>query len=422
MAILPLAALALIPVMLTELHLFSIHDLVGATVPDTIFFEHAAQGLMQGHLPYGANFLTAPDSSLVFVYPPISLLLAIPPLLAGSRYSLGLALEMLLLLGAGLWLLDRYRRQAGVAFPIALASAALLLALGPLVVTRMDGIQGLALAGAALALRSRRLALAVGLVALAALVKETVVVALLPVVLWALWPEQGHRWAQGLGRRTASVALGLLPAAVLLGIFGVWSKGRVLSAAITSVHRGVEVESFPATISYLTHWIWPVTVYTGRLGSQQISGRQVSLVAGVLVVSGAAALVWATVRLVRERRRPAAAMAVAIAIALVTTPVLSPQYLLALMPVLVLAAATEFGGARANRLLLLGAAVALLTQVEFPYLFGSVVSLSPVGMGIVAVRNLLLMAIAVGLVRSDPGPSLQPASSQAVSPGTALAG
>ncbi|HVB14183.1 MAG TPA: glycosyltransferase 87 family protein [Candidatus Dormibacteraeota bacterium] len=398
---LSLAAVALIPILLTELHLFPIHDLVGSTVPDTIFFEHAAQGLLQGHLPYGAHFLTAPDSRQVFVYPPLSLLLAVPPLMAGSDYPLGFAVEMLVLLGIGLWLLERYCRRAGIAFPVALTAAALLVALGPIVVTRVDGLQGLALAGAALALRGRRMTLAVVLVTLAALVKETVAVAALPVVVWAIWPPVGERWHQGLGQRAAAVGLGLVPAAVVLLTFAVWSRGKVVGAAIASVHRGVEIESVSATISYLLHPFLRLTSYTGRLASVQVSGPQVAWVAAIVAVVGVVALIWGTLHFAQGRRCPASAIAFAIAVSLAATPVFSPQYLLALMPVVALAAATEFEIRRANLLLGIGFLVALLTQVEFPYLFSSVAALDPLGMAIVALRNLSLIALAVCLLRAS---------------------
>lgn len=404
LVLVPLTGLALIPVMLTELHVFPLHDLVGSAIPDTIYFWHAAQGLMQGHVPYGIHFLTAPDSSKVFVYPPLSLLLAVPPLVAGSAYPFAFAVEMLVLLAAGLWVVERSCRRAGIAFPVALTTAALLVALGPVVVTRFDAVQGLAMVGVALALSSRRMALAVALVTLAALIKETVVVAALPVVVWALWPPAGVRWTEGLGRRITTVGLGLVPAVVVLATFVVWSRGRVVAGAIASVHRGVEIESVAATISYLLHPIFRLSSQYGSLGSAQVSGAQVSVVAAVVVVVGVAALIWGTFHFARERRRPATAIAFALVVALASTPVLSPQYLLALMPVLVIAATTECGRTRGNWLLASALVVALLTQAEFPYLFASVAALQPLGMAIVALRNLLLIGIAVYLARADPGP------------------
>ena len=414
LVIVPMAALALVPVLLTELHFFPIRDLVGATIPDTIYLEHAAQGLVQGHQPYGTNFLTAPDGRLVFVYPPLSLLLALPALLAGADYSFGLALELLVLLGLGLWLLGWGCRRSGISFPAVLLIGLLLLAMGPVLVTRVDALQGLALAGAALALRSRRTALAVALVALATLAKETVVVAALPVVVWSLWPPPGSRWRSGLGHRVGAVLLGLIPAATLLLIFGIWSAGRVLNSAGASINRGVEIESVPAVISALLRPIFPLTVSTGKLASVQVSGAEVTWVATVVALVGVAALVWGAVHFARARCQPATAIAFALAVGLAATPVFSPQYLLSLMPVLVLAACTEVGPARGRLLLLLGLLLGLLTQVEFPYLFSSVDVLAPLGTAVVVARNLLLIVTAVTLARSHPAPPAE--SNRAASP------
>jgi hypothetical protein len=414
--VVPLTALALIPVMLTELHFFSLHDLVGSAIPDTIYLEHAAEGLLRGHVPYRPDFLTAPDRQLVFVYPPLTLLLSIPPLLAGPYYSFGFAVELLVFLAVGLWLVHLACQRLGISYPVALAAGLLLIAMGPVMVTRLDVLQGLALAGAALALRGRRMALAVALVTLAVLVKETVVVAVLPVVVWAVWPPVGQPWQRGLGRRLGAVALGLVPAAVVLLAFAVWSRGDVFSAAGTNLHRGVEIESVPATISYLLSPIFRLTTYMGSLGSQQISGSQVVWVAAVVGAIGVVALVWGAFHFAREGRRPATAVAFAIAVGLATTPVLSPQYLLALVPVLALAAGSESGRGRGRLLLAACLAMALLTQAEFPYLFGSVAKLDPVGTAIVAVRNLLVIAIALNLARTATAPSAEVAGKELPQP------
>lgn len=400
--ILPLAAVALVPLLFTEMHLFSSHDLVGSVIPDINFLEHAAQGLVRGHVPYAARFLIAPDTRLTFIYPPLSLLLGLPPLLAGSHYTLGFSLQMVVVLGVGLLALEFFCRRCRVSFPVALIAAVLLLAVGPIVVARLDGLQGVALAGAGLALRSKRITLAVVLITLAALVKETVAVAIIPVLVWGLWPADGQGWSEGLSRRLAAIGWGLVPAVVVVVVFGVWSRGKILGAALTGIHRGVEIESVPATISYLLRPLFRLHSYTGILASVQVSGHLVTIVAAVVGVVGVVTVLWGAVHFARERRRPVTAIAFAVAVSLATTPVLSPQYVLALMPILVLAAATEFPAFRAYVLLGGGLVTALLTQAEFPYLFSSVASLDPLGMGIVALRNLFLIALAITLARSAP--------------------
>ena len=405
LAIVPLAILGLVPVLLNELGITPINDLVADATPDLLVFEHGAQGLIQGHLPYAVHFLSAPYGHVAFVYPPLSLLLMVPPLLAGSRYEFGFAVEMLLLLAGGFWLLASSCRRVGVVYPVALIAAALMFALGPVLVTRVDGLQGLMVAGAALALRSRRVTLAVALVTLAALIKETVVVAALPIVVWGLWPPAAQPWTVGLGGRVKAVGLGLIPAALLMVVFLAWSQGRVIAAAFSSIHRGVEIESVPATLAYLLSPIVRLTSYTGHIGSVQVSGRLVSPVAAGVALVGVVAVLGGVFHFAKEGRRPVTSVAFAIAAALASTPVLSPQYLLALVPVLVLAATTEFGRTRRYVLLGSGLGLALLTQVEFPDLFSQVVALNPLAMVVVALRNLLLISIAVNLARADPDPT-----------------
>ncbi len=79
-------------------------------------------------------------------------------------------------------------------------------------------------------------------------------------------------------------------------------------------------------------------------------------------------------------------------LALLVTPVLSPQYLDALTPCLCLAALEARPSIRAY--LLWGTlGLALLTQLEFPYLWTSVLSLSAHGLVALELRNLALVAI-----------------------------
>jgi hypothetical protein len=91
-------------------------------------------------------------------------------------------------------------------------------------------------------------------------------------------------------------------------------------------------------------------------------------------------------------------------VGLSATPVLSPQYLLDLLPVLAVAACMEMPSKQGAWLLLMGLAVALLTQAQFPYLFSSVVRLAPPGLIVLLVRNVTLLAVSVVLIRLAPWP------------------
>ena len=74
---------------------------------------------------------------------------------------------------------------------------------------------------------------------------------------------------------------------------------------------------------------------------------------------------------------------------LVCSKVLSPQYFLFLLPMLVLAPAPRAAGAAArNWCLVLG--IYALTGTIFPWLFGDLVALKPLAAGLLAIRNSAL--------------------------------
>lgn len=412
--VLPLTVLALVPLVFTELGYFSIRDLVGSTIADVVYLSHGAFGLTAGHVPYTTGFMTAPDQHLAFLYPPLTLVLLMPAALAGSHFTAGFSIEILLLVVLGVVLLGRAARRSGLTFPVGLGVFVLVIALGPTALTRVDAVQGLLVAGAALALSRRRERTAVALVAAAVLIKETAVLAAVPIVLWCLWPKAGEPVGTALRRGAVNVLIGGAPALALFLGFLIWSGGGEVTSALTSVHRGLEVESLPAFLAICLSWLVPVHPYFGHLASYQIRASDAGLLAGVVSALGALAVVVGSVRFCRLQRRPATMVAFAVAAGLCTTPVLSPQYLLDLLPVLVVAAVAENSGPARDRILLIALAVALLTQVEFPYLFALVIKLAPVGLVPLFARNLLLVLLAVLLgrgARSEsrvPQPSAEP--------------
>lgn len=186
---LPLAILGAGPLAATEVRHFASSNLVTSAVADVVYFSHGAFGLAHGHVPYSIHFMTYPDQNLRYLYPPLTLLISLPPVLAGSNYATAFSVEVLLLVAVGAWLLGAAGRRWGSPFPVGLAALVLLLATGPVLLTRLDAIQGLMVAGAALALMGRRRVIAVLLVSLAVLIKETAVLAAVPVALWCLFPD-----------------------------------------------------------------------------------------------------------------------------------------------------------------------------------------------------------------------------------------
>jgi hypothetical protein len=394
---LPMLLLAGAPLLVTELRRPLFHNALASAIADVIYLGHGAFGLAHGHIPYTSGFMTYPDQHITYLYPPLSLLITMPPVLAGPYFTAAFSIEMLVLVLAGALILGRVCRGLGMTPYVGLAVAVTLLAAGPVLLTRVDAVQGLLVAGAALALTRRRAMTAVLLVSLAVLVKETAITAAVPVVLWCLLPEPGQ--TVEVWKRVGKVIAGALPALAIFTFFLVWSRGAELTAALSSVHRGLEIESVPASVAILLGRLVPVHAYLGHLASWQLRAADAGLLASASTAVGVVAVIGGALFFTWSRRRPVTAVAFCVAAGLCATPVLSPQYLLLLFPVLVLAAAAEFPTRQAHRLLLLGLAVALLTQAEFPYLYGSVVSLGVAGSGSVLARNALLIVIAVLLAR-----------------------
>ncbi len=401
----PLLLLAVCSVLPTELHWYSIHTLVGSAIPDVIYLGHAAFGLAQGHTPYAAFFLTRPDQRLPYLYPPVTLLLSLPPVLAGARYTFAFSIEMLLFGAVGVALVGFAARRLGARPDAGLVVSVLILAFGPIVSTRVDGIQGLMVAGSALALAGRRQTLAVALVALAVLVKETAVLAAVPVALWVLLPDGAS--LRPLGARLRTLALGLAPAVLILLVFIVWSRGGLIMSSLDSIHRAMEIESVPATVVLALSHFMAVRPYAGRLGSWELRAADTSAIALGMSSAGALFLVLSSWAFAARHQRPATAMACAVAIGLSATPVLSPQYLLDLAPLVAVAASLEIPRRLALTLLSLTLLVGLLTQAEFPYLFPEIVKLAPPAVIVLAARNLALIAVAAILGGQAPWSSLR---------------
>jgi hypothetical protein len=405
---LPLLLLAVVPLLIEELTFPLPHLTLASAVADVVYLSHGAFGLVQGHVPYRSGFMTFPDQRITYLYPPLTLLISLPPVLAGTRhYDAAFSIEILLLGLVGATFLGWSCRRLGMPGYIGLAAAVLLLAVGPVLLTRVDAIQGLLVAGSALALMRRRNVTAVLLVSLAVLIKETAVPAALPVVLWCLFPESSQ--ATVLWKRVGKVVAGGLPALAIFTFVLVWSRGAELTASLASVHRGLEIESVPASVAIALSRLMPVHPYLGRLASWQLATGDATVLAAVATVVGLVAVVGGAMYFVWRRCNPATAVAFCVAASLCATPVLSPQYLLLLLPVLALAAVVEFPPMMARRLILLGLAVAILTQAEFPYSFASVVTLSPTGTGLLLARNALLILLAVLLAlhsRKSPEPTV----------------
>ncbi|MGC2192669.1 MAG: hypothetical protein WA751_10080 [Candidatus Dormiibacterota bacterium] len=378
---------------------------VGLAGADVASYHLVVNRLLAGVMPYSATF----HGRTPFIYPPGIFAFIVPPIIAGGHYTLAFAAEMLalILLGAA-WLARVGRSVYGEHAGIGWATLALLAAAGPVTLLRPDPAIGILLAGSVLAWQRRHRSLAFVLIALAGLIKDYGWVALIPMLALQLGEANGmaRTFASRIGRVLGSAVPAIVLVVVVGVIFAVWSHGDLIHSQLLNGARGVELESLAAGLLLALTQGRTVVVFRGQLGNMLLGGPDLHLSLAVIlfVCVGALATGLVAWRAYRQQVSAGVAVAAVVAAALVATPVLSPQYLDALLPCLVLAAA-ELGYPQGGRLLCLGLAIALVTQLEFPYLWLSAVALHPYALAVLELRNLLLvvcLVVLVGWHRSAP--------------------
>jgi hypothetical protein len=263
------------------------------------------------------------------------------------------------------------------------------LMLGSVILTRFDLWPAALLAGALAALVAGRNRLGLGVLALATTAKLYPAVVLPLALVWI-----GRRR----GAREAGIALAVF-GAVLAAVavpFAVGSPGGLAHSVTEQLGRPLQIESLGAGVLLAAHQLgtYDPTVVTNH-GSQNFEGTIPDGLAAVETAFQALALV--TVWVVAAKLRPArerllAGSAAAVAAVVAFGKVLSPQFLIWLIPLVPLVAGSL--GLAACGLLALAF---VTTQIWFPYRYWDVVALEPVGW-LVLVRDVLLIALLAVLV------------------------
>jgi hypothetical protein len=354
-------------------------------------YQHWAQLLRAGQVPY---------RDFAFEYPPA----ALGPMYLASYMSWSYATSFAVLMGvcgAGCIALLATTLRAVEASAARVWAALLLfavspLALGSLFETRFDLWPALlALAGLAALVRERPV-LSGALLGLGFAAKLWPAV-LLPVAVIHLWRRRGG------GTALAAVAAFLVVAAacflpfVVLAPHGVWASLR------GQLDRPLQVESLGAAILMAAEHLGmrPLTTITSH-GAQALSGRGAGLAALLSTVAEIAAVVGTWLAYARRRtREPEAALlaaAATVAAVIAFDKVLSPQYLIWLVPFVPLVAGLR--GVLAAGLLLLALT---LTQTWFPWSYWQLASghASPWSWYLLA-RDLALVALAAVLAELQP--------------------
>ncbi len=219
-------------------------------------------------------------------------------------------------------------------------------------------------------------------------------VVLVPLALIELWRRgRGRAVSQGVGAALAVLAAGIGPFLVLAP-HGLWW------AAHRQLVRPVQVESLAAAVFAAAHMLAGAHLHVVKSsGSDNLVGTGPDLAGTISSVASLLALVVVYVYYVRgpaTRERLVTASVAAVAVFIAFTKVFSPQYLIWLMPIVPL-----LGGRAGARAAGLFAVAVGLTQIWEPYRYYDYYStFAPWLVTLVVVRDLLVVAIVVVLVRA----------------------
>jgi Glycosyltransferase family 87 len=353
-------------------------------IVDTPVYQEYGEAMAAGEVPYRDFELEYPPGALPVFW--------LPTLGPAEHYDSIFEAVMWICAAALLALVVRTAATLGDSpqrlLAVAVGVAVFPLALGTVVLTRYD-LWPAALAAAALAavLAGReRLGLAVLGVAVAAKIYPLV---LLPPLLVYV--------ARTRGRREAAIGLGTFGVALALVVvpFAVVAPEGLVDSVERQLDRPLQIESLGSSVLLVGHQLglYDPSVVSSH-GSQNLTGPLPDALATAQTVLQAAALVAVWLLFARGPATPArlvAACAASVAVFVAFGKVLSPQFLIWLVPVAALVA--RRGGIAAGAFL--GAAL-VTTHVWFPTRYWDVVDLEPVGW-LVFVRNVLLVALVVVL-------------------------
>jgi Glycosyltransferase family 87 len=372
---------------------FFTHD----AIVDTPVYERYGSAIDSGQVPYR-------DFSVE--YPPGALPVFALPALRGAhgdvfrrRFELLMAFlgevmvicvaVALVALGAGRrWLL------AALGF-VALAAVAL----GPVVLTRFDLWPAVLTAAALAALISGRLRL--GHAALGAAVAAKLYPAVLvPITIAYVWKREGRREAVACGGLLLVVLAAVFVPFIVLAPHGVWESFWNQGS------RPLQIESLGAVLLLAGHHVfgYSLTIDSSH-GSQNLAGTGPDAFAVALSVLQLAALIATWILFARgpaTRERMLLASAAALVAFVALGKVLSPQFLIWLIPVVPLV----YGRRGLTASVLLAAAL-LVTQLWFPYRYWDLaLHFGALESWLVLARDLLLVALfavlARGLLDRDP--------------------
>ncbi len=353
-------------------------------VVDTPVYEKYGNWMTDGKVPYRDFGVEYPPGALpAFV---------VPALLDGGGRSYRAVFEWLMLVsGVALVFFTALcvrALRAPPVVPLALVAGAWLL-LGSVVLTRFDLYAAAVTMAALAALLSGRWRLGGAVLGLGTAVKLYPVL-LLPLAVVAAWKHRGGR--EGLlvlGAFALALCVVVLPFVIL-------SPGGVWDGFARQSSRPLQIESLGAGVLLAAHQAFGlgITMHSGH-GSQNLAGSLPRVLAVLQTLLQAFVLVALWVAFARGPADPQrlARYAAAVVVAFVALgKVLSPQFLIWIVPLVAVA------GRRAAWALL--AAALVLTQLWFPFRYWRLaLEFDAYASWLVLVRDVVLVALLVALVR-----------------------
>jgi len=356
-------------------------------IVDTPVYQTYGDQIVAGRVPY-RDF--RPE------YPPAALaVFALPSLAGESDYR---TVFEWLMLACGLATVAGlvYALAAAGATPRRLYGAAILagiapLALGSVFLTRYDLWPAALVAGALAALVAHRSRLGLALLAVGTAAK-LYPLALVPLALVWVARRRGGREALG-----ALAVFGVVLAAIVVP-FAVVAPDGLWESVERQTSRPLQLESLGASLLLAVDRVGLYSAHVvSTYGSQNLGGTAADLVAAVSTGLLAVAIAGVWVLFARGRDtagRLFVACAAVVAAFVALGKVLSPQFLIWLLPLVPLAAGTA--GLLAAALFL---ATLVLTQTWFPSRYWDLVALGP-EVWLVVARNLALLGLLVVLLRA----------------------
>jgi uncharacterized membrane protein len=356
-------------------------------IVDTPGYETYADAIDSGQVPY---------RDFAVEYPPGALLPMLAPELTASRGNFGeyghsfekwmAGAGVLMTLLAALALAALRPTWPRAAATMLLVGGSPLL-LGNLMLSRFDLWAAALTVGAVAALLWERRATSAVVLA-AAIATKLFPAVLAPIGFAWIWHRHGRRAALTWAGTVVGVCAAVFLPFVVIAPGGVWHSFAV------QIDRPLQLESLGAMLLVVVHLVFGTTLHVFTTMSQNVSGpgaHAVAILSSIVQVAALVAIWWLYARGPQTRERLVAYAAAAVTAFVAFGKVLSPQYLVWLIPLVPLV--------RSRLAQTLALTALVLTQVEFPARYWQLANdLRPSIVGVVLARDLVLVGIAALLV------------------------